>query len=225
VKQTLLETVRGLLERTYRIRSGLAGLGSFVIGDRGYVELYGTSRGELDVRSAVDSSAKTLVREIAGGTAVCVYFPDALIRRLEAHPPQHGLGAENLDAFATFVEEIDHLLVVAERARHRRPVSLLELELHANVSKYLVLARFLAGSRGSLAQERRLWLRYRLFERVRFCDEDPVVRERYRNAARWAGRMLNGLSPLRRTESVEALRQFHRFGLDEKLRQISRLAA
>ena len=40
MKFTLLETVRGLLERTYRIRTGLANLGSFVIGDLGYRELY-----------------------------------------------------------------------------------------------------------------------------------------------------------------------------------------
>ena len=225
MKFTLLEAVRGLLERTYRIRTCLADLESFVIGDLGYRELYGSERGELDVGSAGVRSAKTLVRETDGGTAVCVYFPDSLIRCLEAFPPQHGLGAENLDAFATFVEEIDHLLVLAERALRRRPVSLFELELHANVSKYLVLARFLAGGRDSLEPAKRLWLRHRLFEEVRFCDEDPAVRDRYRDAARWAQRLLNGLSSLRCAARVDALRQFHSSSLSEQLRQISRLAA
>jgi len=225
VSFTLLEAVRGLLERTYRIRTGLADLGAFVIGDLGYHELYGSPRGELDVGSAGVPRAKTLVRETDGGPAVCVYFPNSLIRCLEVFPPQHGLGAENLDAFATFVEEIDHLLVIAERTLHRRPVSMFELELHANVSKYLVLARFLAGSRDRLEPARRLWLRHRLFEEIRFCDEDPAVRDRYREAARWARCLLNGLSSLRRAERVDALRQFHASSLSEQLRQISRLAA
>ncbi len=221
---TLLETVRGLLERTYRIRTGLAELGPFVIGDRGYGELYRSPRGALDIGSAAVRSAKTLVREAGGGTAVCVYLPDSLIHCLEAFPPQHGLGTENLDAFATFVEEIDHLLVVAERALQRRPVSLFALELHANVSKYLVLARFLAGSRDSLEPSRQQWLRHRLFDAMRFSDEDPAVRDRYRDAARWARRLLNGIAPLSRAERVDALRQFHTSSLSEQLRQISHLA-
>jgi hypothetical protein len=222
---TLLEAVRGLLERTYRIPPCLADVGSFVIGDLGYRELYGSSRGERDIGSAGVPAAKTLIREVHGGTAVCVYFPDSLIRCLEAFPPQHGLGAENLDAFATFVEEIDHLLVVAERTYRQRPVSLFELELHANVSKYLVLARFLAGRRDRLEPAEQLWLRHRLFEGIRFCEEDAAVRQRYRDAARWAQRLLSGLSLLRRAARVDALRQFHSSSLSEQLRQISRLAA
>ncbi len=225
MKLTLLEAVGGLLERTYRIRTCLADLGPFVIGDLGYRELYGSSRGELDVGSTGVRSAKTLIREMHGETAVCVYFPDSLIRCLEAFPPQHGLGAENLDAFATFVEEIDHLLVVAERTLSLRPVSLFELELHANVSKYLVLARFLAGRRNRLEPAKRMWLRHRLFDQIRFCDEDPAVRDRYRDAARWAQRLLNGLSSLRCAARVDALRRFHSSSLSEQLRQISRLAA
>jgi hypothetical protein len=87
-----------------------------------------------------------------------------------------GLGDANVDAFAIFVEELDHFLVIAERARHARPVSLLELELHAGVTKYLLCALFLSrradvqGEPGGprrtdrrLADEDRLWLRWHLF--------------------------------------------------------------
>ena len=227
MKLSLLEAVRGLLERTYRIRTPVADLGSFVIGDLGYRELYESERAALGIGSAPAAarSAMTLVRETDGGTAVCVYFPDSLIRCLEDFPPQHGIGAENLDAFATFVEEIDHLLVIAERTRQGRPVTQFELELHANVSKYLVLARFLAGSRRSLEAAKRLWLRHRLFDGIRYCDEDTAVRDRYRDAARWAQRLLHGLSSLRRAERIDALRQFHTSSLSEQLRQISHLAA
>jgi hypothetical protein len=216
--------VGGLLQRTYRIRCGLSDLGRFVIGDTGYHRLYRADRGEREIRTAGGEGAKTLVRETEQGVAACIYFPDAMIRCLEAYPPQHGLRAENLFAFATFVEEIDHLLVIAERSLGRRPVSLFELELHANVSKYLVVARFLAGSAGRLTPDRRLWLRHRIFDAVEYNDEDPAARQRYREAAHWAVRLLNGLPDSDPSKTVDTLRRFHEAPLAAKLRLIERLA-
>jgi hypothetical protein len=224
VRRSLLDAVRGLLERTYRMRSAVGDLGDFVIGDAGYDALYHRDRDARAVPSADGQGAKTLVRDTADGVAACIYFPDAMIRRLEAYPPQWGVQAENLAAFATFVEEIDHLLVIAERSLGQRPVSLFELELHANVSKYLVLARFVAGASGRLRPERRFWLRRRLFDDVRFCDEDPGVRARYRDAARWAVRLLDGLSALAPGRGIEVLRRFHAAPVPAKLRLISDLA-
>ena len=78
---TLLELVQGLLERTYRIDSGLAELAPFVIGDAGYRLLYATrpeSR-SVDERSG---GARTLVRETAETVHARIYFPDSLIQRL-----------------------------------------------------------------------------------------------------------------------------------------------
>lgn len=225
---TLLDAVRGLLERTYRMESGLPGdLGRFVIGDRGYRELFGVGpAGAIDgPASGAGSGARTLVRETPEGLRACVYFPDALIGTLERWPPWRGLGVENIDAFATFVEELDHLLVIAERLGQRRPVSLFELELHANVSKHLVATRFLAGAAGRLSAEERLWLRRALFDAGEWSDPDPAVRQRYRDAARWAVRLLEAL-PLQPTAGrLETLRRFHDASASSKLRLIERLAA
>ena len=218
-----MEVVRGLLERTFHMRSGLDVLAPFVIGDRGYRALYGPARRAHEVGSPDGGSAKTLVRETADGVCACIYFPDSLIRRLETHPPNRGVGRENLQEFATFVEEIDHLLMIAERSRERRPVSLFELELHANVSKHLVLTRFLAGAEPRLPAERRVWLRHGLFHGVRFCDDDPATRQRYRDAARWAIRLLDGLTGLDAEECVARLRRFHVADVPSKLRMIAEL--
>jgi MoxR-like ATPase len=220
----LLESVRGLLERTYRISSGLGDLAPFVIGDQGYRLLYaGGTR--VDRAGAAAGGARTLVRETGAGVAACIYFPDELIRRLEAVPPQRGLRRENVEAFATFVEEIDHLLCIAERAERALPLTLFELELHAGVSKYLVLARFLAGRRARLDAGRRQWLRQRLFHAVRYADEDAVARERYRVAARWAVRLLDALAGRPPTERLDVLRRFHAAGFRGKLELIERLQA
>jgi hypothetical protein len=222
---SLLEGVRGLLERTYRMRSGLAELDSFLIGDRGYRQFFAELTEPGGPGSAAGDGARTLLREVGGSLRASIYYPDSLIRCLEAFPPQCGLGSENVDAFATFVEEIDHLLFVAERFRLERPLSLLELELHADVSKHLVLSRFLAGPRQRLEGDEQAWLRHCLFARSRHDERDPHSRERYRQAARWAVRLLDGTAKLSRASRLETLRRFHAAELSGKIALIDRVAA
>ncbi len=222
--RSLAEVVQGLLVRTYRIRVALPELGRFIVGDEGYRILYGGSDA-AEAAAALDAGrgARTLVRETAEGVRLSVYLPDALVRRLEDHPPQRGLREANVDAFATLVEELDHLLCIAERAGEGRPVSLFELELHANVSKYLVLARFLAGPTCPLRPRERAWLGWHLFEKGTYCDRDPEVRVRYREAARWAVRFLRAVEGYAFEERVAALRRFHEASAPRKLELIGAL--
>jgi hypothetical protein len=208
VSGSLLETVSGLLTRTYAIEAPLEAIGRYVIGDAGLRLLY---RGSSQVvRSEGAAGARLLVRDEPGPVRACIYYPDGLIRALEARPPQRGVDETNVEPFAAFVEEIDHLLVTAERAYRRRRVTYLELELHANVSKYLVLGRFLAGASRHLTAGARVWLRHHLFERPVYVDPDPAIRDRYRDAARMSVRFLDALEAHPRGGRVEALRRFHR---------------
>jgi hypothetical protein len=94
------------------------------------------------------------------------------------------------------------------------------MELHANVSKYLVLSRFLAGQAPVLPPARRIWLRHHLFEKGRYRDEDEGLRRRYRDARRWGVKYLDGLRTSPATERVASLRRFHAVGAREKLRMI-----
>jgi hypothetical protein len=209
---SLLEQVQRLLERTYRMRSGIDDPGSFVIGDRGLRALYGPRHvGEEPVpaRTAEPCGARLLVRDADDGVRACLYYPDDLIARLERFPPSRGIGDENVDEFAVLVEELDHLLLLGERALARRPLSLFEMELHANVSKHLVLARYLAGPAARLEARHGRWLRFHLFDKVRFCDDDPDVRQRYVDARQWAVRLLDALAGLPVEPRIAALRRFH----------------
>jgi len=217
---SLLDQLQRLLERTYRMRSGLQRVAPFVIGDRGLIRLYPEM---LEVRSGTTpdgQGARLLLREIPHGLRAAIYLPDALVDRLERYPPQRGLGEENADGFATLVEELDHLLLVAERSRVARPVSLFELELHANVSKHLVLSRFLAGGRPRLSPRERLWLRHRLFFGQRFVEHDPGVRQRYRDASRWALRLIDRLPAMEPATRLATLRRFHTAPADAKLQLV-----
>ena len=225
--RSLLETVQTLLERTYRMQTGLVEVGRFVIGDAGYRCLYREIE-TVDSAGTIPGGgvgAKTLVRETPEGIRACIYYPDELIRCLESHPPQDGLRDANVDAFAALVEELDHLLCIAERARTDRPLTLFELELHANVSKHLVLARYLSGPGRPLDERRRVWLRYQLFHKGTYWDDDEATQSRYRDAARWALRLLEALPLLPRGGRIEFLRLFHKATAPAKLELIGGLAA
>jgi hypothetical protein len=214
-REPLLDTLCRLLRRTYALTAPLLPIGRYIIGDAGLRALY--PNGEREVRSGAQAGARLLVRDSGSGVRACIYYPDTMIRCLEENPPQRGLDEDNVDAFAVLVEELDHLLVAAERAHTGRGVSLLELELQANVSKDLVLSRFLARRGRRLDRNRRAWLRYHLFDSRTYCDEDPEVRERYIEASRLALRFLRSLEQRPLGSRVESLRRFHRAPLAGKL--------
>jgi hypothetical protein len=211
----LLEQLRGLIERTYGFDSGLGDLGRYVVGNAGY-RLFYAGRGAATRVGSSTARARTLVRDGAGVLRACIYYPDELIETLERQPPQHGLCEDNVDAFSTLVEELDHLLLIVLRRRQARSVSLFELELQANVTKYLVLSRFLAAGRPRLAASERAWLRHHLFEKGRFVDDDPEIIERYTQAARCGVKFLDRLpdSPRKR---LRLLRRFHDADVARKL--------
>jgi len=212
---SLVESVQGLLERTYDIDRRIE-IGRFIIGDAGYRRFY-TSERPRTIPEGSACLAQTLVRETDEGLRACIYYPDRLVRSLERRPPQYGLCEENVDAFATLVEELDHLLLLADRLQRLRPLSLFELELQANVSKYLVVARFLAGQQGHLGDEQRLWVRHHLFDKVVYTDTNPRVRRRYQDAARFAVKFIDFVRVLRPQRRIEILRRFHAAGVHQKI--------
>lgn len=214
----LLEQIGGLIERTYDHPRGMGPLAPFVVGDEGFRRL--TEGRDVVRRVGSAAGAQVLVRLAAdGGLRANLYFPDALIRLLERHPPAQAVHGGNVDAFGAFVEEIDHLLLLAARARSGPALSLLELELHANVTKELVVSHFVARHAGvsRLAPEAVAWVRYHLLEKPRWADPDPQVRHRYADAARYAWRYLRRLDRLPRNRRIADLRRFSRLSHHQKL--------
>ncbi len=222
--RSLLEQIQGLLERTYEIPPGLVDAGRFVIGDIGYVHLYGDSEIVESVEVVENPGslrAKTLLQHAAGMLRASIYFPDTMIRTLENHPPRSGLNEENVGPFAVLVEELDHLLVMAQRAAEGRVATLFELELHANVSKHLVLSRFLSRNGRRPRPARVVWLRDRLFHRWTFSDEQDPIRSRYQDAARFGLQFLNRLEQRAPADRLEFLREFHRRSVAGKMELIT----
>jgi hypothetical protein len=93
-----------------------------------------------------------------------------------------------------------------------------EMEFHANVSKYLVLSRFLAGRSSRLDPAKRHWLRHHLFDKGRFRDDDEALRDRYHDANRWAVKFIERLLGQAARDRLRMLRRFHGATAREKLR-------
>jgi len=227
---SLLEMLQGVIERTYDLQTGVRDIGRYVIGDEGYRRIYGAGR---DARLSVGAGAppygwraSTLVRQSGEGLALSIYYPDELIACLERHHPTRRLDEENVEAFSVLVEELDHFLMIVERFRCRASCSLLELELHANITKHLMLNLFVTRMRGAgrLDPDDAAWIDWQLYHRREFSDPDREVRERYRHAGRLAARYMGwlaGVPPVRRPSE---LRRFHRLAPQRKVAWIQSLA-
>jgi hypothetical protein len=218
VSAPLLPILQALIERSYGMPRLVGDAGHFLIGDTGYRFLYGGKR-MPDERGGWP--ARLLVRSGDSGLRAALYYPDALVRHLERHDPRLGIGDENIDAFAALVEELDHLLTLASRAADGRGVSLLELEHHANVTKYLLVMHFLGRLTGRrrVSEFHRMWARHHLFER--YASGPGEDAGRYLEAARLAGRYVRILDGLPVDTRRAELLRFHRRPLSEQVRFIT----
>ena len=144
--------------------------------------------------------------------------PDGAIE-MRLHLPQIQSDT-HLDAFCQIIEGVSHFVYVVDRARANREATQLELELQAEVDKWVVLA---AATR-SFDLVRSAALRERLYERVTFAhDAATELGERYRVANDAAHRFVRRLErdyvrQARYREMRAALRGFYRGGQEEKLR-------
>jgi len=222
---SLLEIVQSLIERTYRMETGIQDIERYIVGDRGLRSIYGVRSIVHRVESSRGGEAMVLVREQHGELFVTIYYPDQLIDRLERSNPLSGLDVRNLEAFAVFVEELDHFLVLAERVAERRTISLFALELHANVTKFLTCRHFLERSVGRPLTRGELgWLGWTLFEKVQPSSGSADVAGRYADADRLARRYCRALTRLAPVERLAEIRSFHRRSQPEAVRQMERLA-
>ena len=112
----------GCAAPTYDLDTGRLDAARFVIGDAGLAQLY-AERVSDERELHGDPGPMLLCRSDADVHHVRVYYPDRLIRNLERNDPACGLSQHNLHDFVSFVEELDHLLLLVAAWRSGRPVS------------------------------------------------------------------------------------------------------
>jgi hypothetical protein len=172
---------------------------------------------------APPTDEQLLIAEGDDGVELGLYVDAAVLERLGAHCPLQDLNEQNLADYCTALEGVSHFHYYAWSAQLRREVSLLELELQAEVDKYASALRLMLAQReGRFPAE----LFHRLFDATSFLpDLAEEDRRRYAEAHRFAARFCRRLEErfLRarqaRPEAMLAqLRSFYRLGRHAKLR-------
>jgi len=163
-----------------------------------------------------------------GDTAAVGLFIDAaLLQRLAAADPLKTLNAGNLADYWTALEGVSHFIYLAWNAGHDRGVSLLELELQAEVDKYVSswwLLREQDPARYPAELHRLLFERSRIDSQLA-GQQHELYREANHYAARFCRRLQRQLSAraaLSRNDAVAELRRFYRLSRERKMTHIQR---
>ncbi len=192
-----------------------------------------TDRARLppSVRGRAAEEDLIVAQPAAGGdeAGVSLYLDAGLLERLRCENPMVRLHEGNVADYWKALEGVSHFLYLAWNANHDRAVSILELEMQAEVDKYVasywLLSRQLPGR--FPAELRRV-----LFERTRIDARLAAGREDlYREASRYAEKFCRRLErTLSRCgagtegEVLTELRRFYRLSNARKLAHIERTA-
>lgn len=173
--------------------------------------LYGVEAPPIEdfVRVASGERESVLVRRRGGALEIRVVLPP------EAMSEEGGV---SLDRYAQIVEGVSHFIKLVERARRALPTTQLELELQAEVDKYVLFSRLMPAQRA----------RASLYDDVHFLhDRDTVLGERYRLASSLAARFVTRLMVARGSTKqrevdtpLAVLRRFFGAGQREKLEMV-----
>lgn len=152
-----------------------------------------TNRSQLPPAARESTSDEELiVAEGPDSVGVSLYLDPDLLKRLQHSNPLVKLDQENVADYWTALEGVSHFLYFAWNAGHDKPVSLLELELQAEIDKYVASYLLL---RQQYPERFPAELLHVLFERTRI---DPLLakgRESlYRTATRHAERFCRKLA-------------------------------
>ena len=208
----MLGRVQRGLEALYRVDTGVE-VDDYVVG--------------AELRDALAPARRPreqlLVCEAEGEMALALFIDPRALANLASHDPARRLGDHNLGDFLLVIEGVSHFIYAICCARAHRPVSQLELELQAEVDKY-VTCLLTTEPEVAVSAE----LRRRLFGDVSYePDLDHDEHARYRaandNAQRYAAWLEQAfVGPRKIPEMLAELRRFYRLGLAAKLGSIAR---
>ncbi len=204
-----LNQVQGQLERLYDVRS------------RHRVEDFLLQQRTAWCNTAADAPETLLVRQHEDGLDIGLYLDQALLERLLRDSPAQQLHDGNLEDYLAAVEGVSHFLYLVWNAHHGRSVTQLEMELQAEVDKFVSAAYWISRQYGAQALNS---LHPALFSGYRLRDGlNPEQRQRYLRASRLAARYCRSLPPNERRPIMAELRRFYRMPQGRKIRHIQTL--
>lgn len=160
-----------------------------------------------------------LVAQDEHGLAVSVFLDEALLGRLAVHNPIDDLQPAALADLSLVLEGVSHFNYIACCAQEGREVTKLELELQAEVDKY-VATTLLALQQNDVALTR--LLHRHLFSNVAYHESlSEEERARYKTANDYAARFCHRLRERLGSErALQELRHFYRLTQAQKISHI-----
>jgi hypothetical protein len=176
-----------------------------------------------------ESDEELIVASEADSVGVSLYLDPALLDRLQHANPMVRLNESNVADYWTALEGVSHFLYFAWNTGHDKPVTLLELELQAEIDKYVASYLLLKQQYPDRFPTELLHV---LFERTRIDSKLANGREHlYRAATRHAEKFCRRLSQSLRESSsalengvLAELRRFYRLTDARKVEHIERCA-
>lgn len=174
---------------------------------------------------AHDNSERLLVREGEDELDISLYIDARILDNLSASDPYTRLDNGNLNAFLIALEGVSHFHYLIWNAVHARQVTQLEMELQAEVDKF-VTATLLLRQQGAIDGSDEFHQCF--FSAVSFAaDHRCTSGQRYRAANHYAAKYCRGLNrryPAQHQQPmfINELRRFYRLSQNEKIRCIDK---
>lgn len=212
----LLEELQGMLQQTYDLE-GEHRVTDFLTVNTALIEALGTLPG------TAAAGEQVLVSQQDDSLDLAVYIAPEVLARLAESCPLERLHDGNLADFWLALEGVSHFVYLAWNAGKDKPVTRLELELQAEVDKFVLTAFLVAARQGQAVDA----LHHGLFRR---CRLDPALdadaRQRYQAASRYAEAYCAALlQQFRRRRDLGSLqpelRRFYRLTQRGKLARIA----
>lgn len=213
----IIERLQGVIERTYDLQSPHR-VTDFLVTNPQFARDFGFRP------DGIGGTERVIVSEEDGSLDLAVYLDEQIVSRLRDDNPLNNLNDGNLAAFWTALEGVSHFVYLVWNALHRRQVTRLEMELQAEVDKFVTTALLVAAQQGGrVPPELHGWL-FELWRLDETLGEEEA--DRYVRANRYAGRYCRRLSRQYLQNGANSMfpeiRRFYRFTQRRKLRHIER---
>ena len=151
---------------------------------------------------------------------IALFFDESLTQNLQTHDPLKKLSSENISDFCTLVEGVSHFVYYLHKASLELDISQLELELQAEIDKFVLLSLGVCGE-----NQRHEEILDMLFENYHLHDKlTPAQRDRYHSATQLARKycyeLLQNFKSTARHEFLHEIRTFYPLSQEQKIQYI-----
>ena len=176
--------------------------------------------------NARDTDESLLIAEHEDGLSLSLYISADVFKQLENAHPINLVHKGKYSEFCLMLEGVSHFLYIIWNADHKKKVTLFEMELQAEVDKFVMLQSLIDNE---TKHDDVIYLRNWLFEKNGFDDKlNNVELERYKQANFYAGKYCMSRQQKFKLHDLNnnllnELRRFYRLGQEDKIRYINQL--